>query len=146
LSIISTNSSFASSPFMLDQAGQIQASQENVAQFKALLGNITETLNKGRSSFNSHESDKAKPEGSLIEETAVSIHNAEVAAQKLEVEIKKSVQGLQTELEASRDITKVTQSVVQQKFVSTSYFMSLNLVGNNAANFSDEVNSVTKGR
>lgn len=133
----------ASPPLLIGQAAQIQAPSESVAQFRALLGNLSSALKSGTASFHEQGAEVAKPQGTLLEEAAVGINKAEIATKELEREVNKSTHALKQDLDLNGELPK---AIIYQKFTGASYFMSVNLVGTKAADFSEEVSSVTKGR
>lgn len=142
------SSTSQSQPVTLGQPGQIQAPQDNIQQFQALLNSMGKAMGNGQHSFSKKEAGHpdtipdATP-GSLIQETAVSLDKAEHGLKQIQTEINKSTFDLQGKLALKSDFT---QSIVYQKFTTASYFVNISRVGNRGADISEEIGSITKRR
>ena len=138
------NSAAATSAIALGQAGQIQAPQDNINQFQTLLKSINGALSSGTQSLSKRSVEDAKRnQGTLIEETAASVNEAEIAIKQLEKEVNQSTFELKGSLALNSEFT---QSVVYQKFTATAYFVSMSRISNRGENISEEMNSITKRR
>lgn len=138
----------ANQPVVLGQSGQIQAPHDNVQLFQTLMSGMGQALNKGQSSFTQKTEEKQKinaedQQGTLVEETAVSLDKAQIGLKQLETEMNKSTHDLNNDLTLNSDFTR---SLVYQKYTSAAYFVSITRVSNRGSDISEEMSSIIKGR
>lgn len=137
---VSPSSAF---PVTLGQATQIQAPAENVAQFKSLMMSIQGSLGKSQSSLDDKKNSSEWSGSSLLEDTAIRVNLAEKAVDRLE----KDINNKTAEMSAGSDLKgNLAQLMVEQRYAQTYYFVGLNRVGDASQNFSEELQSVTRGR
>lgn len=130
-------------PVTLGQATQIQAPAENVAQFKSLMMSIQGSLGKSQSSLDHKKNSSEWSGSSLLEDTAIRVNLAEKAVDRLE----KDINNKTAEMSAGSDLKgNLAQLMVEQRYAQTYYFVGLNRVGEASQNFSEELQSVTRGR
>ncbi|MCR2747244.1 hypothetical protein [Limnobacter parvus] len=130
-------------PVTLGQATQIQAPAENVAQFKSLMMSIESSLGKSQSSLDDKKSSSEWAGSSLLEDTAIRVNLAEKAVHRLE----KDINSKTAEMSTANDLKgNLAQLMVEQRHAQTYYFVGLNRVGEASQNFSEELQSVTRGR
>lgn len=131
-----------SEPLKTGTPGQIQAPPENIAQFKALLGNIQSTLSQSTPAMNKTSNDPMKGNGNLIENAALDVHNVETVTSVMKAEIRKNIDALNSTptMEA-----KFTQSIVKAQYSEAAYFLTTNMLSTQAIDMASEVGSLTQG-
>ena len=130
-------------PVTLGQATQIQAPPENIAQFKALLSNISDSLSKSNKSLDHKEQTSEWAGASLLEDTAIRVSLAEKAVQRLERDLNSKT----TEMNTGHDLKgSLARVMAEQQLTQTYYYVGLSRAGDASQNFSEEMQSVTKGR
>lgn len=131
-------------PVTLGSVTQIQAPQENVAQFQALMSGVTKAMQSGKGSLVEHTSPPTEWTGAtLMEDTALRVSLAEKGVARLEREI--HVNSLEAETRHNFE-GDFPQSVIDMKHATSHYFIALQRVGSGAQDFAEEVQSITRGR
>lgn len=131
-------------PVTLGPVTQIQAPQENVAQFQALLNGVTKAMQTGKGSLTENLNPPNEWTGAtLLEDTALRVSLAEKGVARLEREI--HVNSLEAETQHNLE-GDFPQSIIQMKHATSHYFLALQRVGSGAQDFAEEVQSLTRGR
>lgn len=130
-------------PLVLSAPTQIHAPAENVDKFRSLLTGMKATFVEGKPRLQPEVHGSEKFSVSLAQDTALRLHKAEVAMNRLSDEMKKSNVAL--EQKVSLDSGYV-EGMAHQKFMSAYYFVGMARMSSSADSFSEEVNSLTKGR
>jgi hypothetical protein len=130
-------------PVTLGSAGQLQAPAENVANFQALLSGVNNTLSKGTASLQEKPSRKEWAGVSLLEDTALRVGQSEKIMEHVIREINAKTSNFKNEENMGGDFVV---NMLEQKLLMAYQFVGLSRAGNDAQDFSEELQSITKGR
>lgn len=130
-------------PATLGSSTQIQAPAENVAHFQALLSGVNNTLRNGTAGLQEKSSRKEWSGVSLLEDTALRVGQSEQIIKHVTREINVKTADFKNEQHIGGDFVV---NVLEQKLLIAYQFVGLSRAGNDAQDFAEELQSITKGR
>lgn len=133
-----SNSSVTHAP-ELRAAGTIRPSEIQSQQFHALLIGMQAGLGSGQSQTNKNQTPSAL--SNWMEETTSRIGKAEDSLKALQAEIREASQDMNI---TNTNNAKLSEAIVRQKLVASSYFVYISRLESGASNMTEEMESITK--